>query len=113
MVRIFFDFVLGKITSWSNWVGEELSDGGLTNCLEHAKILKSVAISRNLEGFRDAKGLRHLVHCWSPLLYTFFFSAGELTISLEDVVNIFLLPVFGDENPFDIQLSTEDLKVED
>ena len=28
------------------------------------------------------------------------------------MVNSFLLPVFGDENPFDISLSEEDLKVE-
>ena len=33
-------------------------------------------------------------------------------ITLEDVVNNFLLPVFEDENPFDIDLSGEDLKVE-
>ena len=47
------------------------------------------------------------------LLFTlFFFSVGELTITLEDVVNNFLLSVFGDENPFDISLSKEDLEVE-
>ena len=47
------------------------------------------------------------------LLFTlFFFSVGELTITLEDVVNNFLLPVFGDENPFNISLSKEDLEVE-
>ena len=67
----------------------------------------------NLEGFKDSKGLRHLVRRWCPSLYTFFFSVGELAITLEDVVNNFLLSVFGDENPFDINLSEEDLKVED
>ena len=81
--------------------------------LERASILKAVAISKNLEGFRDAKGLRHLVHHWCPSLHTFFFSVGELTITLEDVVNNFLLPVFGDESPFDINLSEKDLEVED
>ena len=69
--------------------------------------------SRNVEGFRDAKGLRHLVRRWCPSLHTFLFSIGELTITLEDVVNNLLLPAFGDENPFDISLSDEDLKVED
>ena len=29
------------------------------------------------------------------------------------MVNNFLLPVFGDENPFDISLSSENLEVED
>ena len=71
-----------------------------------------MAIFRNLEGFRDAKGLKHLVRRWCPSLHTFFFSVGELTITLEDVVNNFLLPVFGDEDPFDISLSEEDLEVE-
>ena len=91
---------------------KELSDGEFVSCLERVEILKSIAISRNLEGFRDAKGLRHLVHRWCSFLHTFFFSVSELTITLEDVVNNFLLPMFGDENPFDISLFNEDLEVE-
>ena len=90
----------------------ELSDEEFVGHLNRARILKAVAISRNLEGFRDAKGLRHLVRCWCPSFHTFFFSVGELTITLEDVVNNFLLPVFGNENRFDISLSEEDLEVE-
>ena len=92
---------------------KEFSGGEFFSCLECPGILKSVAISRNLEGFKDAKGLRHLVRRWCPSLHTFFFSVGELTITLEDVVNNFLLPVFGDENPFEINLSSEDLEIED
>jgi len=112
-VPIFFDFVPGKIQGWPIWVDKELSDAEFVGRLERAGILKAVAISRNLEGFRDAKGLRHLVRRWCPSLHTFFFSAGELTITLEDVVNNFLLSVFGEESPFDINLSGEDLVVED
>ena len=91
----------------------ELFYGELVGCLKCAGILKAVAISRNLEGFRDAEGLRHLVRCWCPSLHTFFFSVGELIITLVDVVNNFLISVFGDKNPFDISLSNKDLKVED
>jgi len=94
-------------------VDRELFDGEFVGCLECVGILKAVAISRNLEGFRDAKGLRHLVRHWCPSLHTFFFSVGKLSITLEDVVNNFLLSVFGDENPFDISHSDEDLEVED
>ena len=101
------------ITSWSSWVDKDLSDGEFVDCLECAGILKSVAISRNLEGFKDAKGLRHLVRRWCPFLHTFFFFMGELIITLEDVINNFLLPVFSDENPFNISLSNEDFKIED
>lgn len=113
MVPIFFDFVPRKITDWPIWVDRELSDGEFVSCLECARILKAVAISKNLEGLRDAKGFRHLVCHWCPSFHTFFFFVGELTITLEDVVNNFLLPVFGDENPFNISLSSEDLEVED
>ena len=113
MVPIFFDFVLRRIQGWPIWVDRELSDEDFVGRLERAGILKAVAISRNLEGFRDAKGLRHLVHRWCPSLHNFFFSVGELMITLEDVVNNFLLLVFRDENPFDISLFDEDLKVED
>ena len=68
----------------------EFSYGEFVSYLEHAEILKSVAISRNLEGFRDVKGLRHLVCRWCPSLHTFFSSVSEITITLEDVVNNFL-----------------------
>ena len=113
MVPIFFDFIVGKIQGWPIWVDKELSDEEFVGRLERAGILKAVAISRNLEGFRDTKGLRHLVCHWCPALHTFLFYFRELTITLEDVVNNFLLPVLGDENPFDINLSNEDLKVEE
>ena len=91
----------------------KFSYGEFVSYLGRAEILKSVAISRNLEDFRDVKGLRHLVRRWCPSLHIFFFSVSEITITLEDVVNNFLLPVFGEENPFDINLASEDLKVED
>ena len=90
----------------------ELSNEEFVGHLKHARILKAVVISRNLEGIRDTKGLRHLVRHWCPSLHTFFFFVGELTITLEDVVNNFLLPVFGNENRFDINLSEKDLEVE-
>ena len=72
-----------------------------------------MAISRNFKSFKDNKGLKHLVRCCCPSLHTFFFSVGEIMITLEDVVNNFLLPLFGDENPFDISITDEDLEVED
>ena len=82
-------------------------------CLDRAGILKAMAIFRNLKGFRDTKGLRHLVCRWCPSLHTFFFSVSEFTITLEDVVNNLLLPVLGDKSPFDISLSNEDLEIKD
>lgn len=79
-VLIFLDFVVGKIIGWAEWVEKELNDVDFVGFLERAGVLKSVVMTRNLEGFRDIKGLRHLVRCWSPFLHTFFFSMGELII---------------------------------
>ena len=112
-VPIFFDFIPRKITGWPILVNRELSDKEFVGCLDRADILKAMAISRNLKGFRDAKGLRHLVNRWCPSLHTFFSFVVELTITLEDVVNNLLLPVLGDESPFDINLFDEDLQIED
>ena len=58
-------------------MGEELSDGDFTGCLERARILKLVAISKNFGDFRDAKGLRYLVRRWSPFLQHFSFLWGN------------------------------------
>ena len=61
MVPIFFDFIPERIQGWPIWLDRELSDEEFVVLLEYAGILKVVTISRNLEGFRDAKGLKHLV----------------------------------------------------
>ena len=73
-VPIFLDFVASKISDCASWVYRELVDNNFVGCLECVGVLKLVAMTRNLEGFRDVKGLRHLVHRWSPYLHTFFFS---------------------------------------
>ena len=73
MVPIFFYFVAGKIQGWPIWVDKELSDEDFVGRLERTGILKAVVISRNLEGFRDAKDLRHLGRRWCPALHTFLF----------------------------------------
>lgn len=91
---------------------KELSNVDFVGCLECVGVLKSVVMTKNLECFRDFKGLRHLAWGWYPSLHTFFFSIGELNVTLKDVMYTFLLPMFGDKSPFNIQLSIEDLMVE-
>ena len=39
-------------------------------------------------------------------------SCGEITVTLEDVANQLLLPILGDVDPSDIQLSTEEEALE-
>uniref|UniRef100_A0A2N9GHN1 Aminotransferase-like plant mobile domain-containing protein n=1 Tax=Fagus sylvatica TaxID=28930 RepID=A0A2N9GHN1_FAGSY len=49
---------------------------------------------------------------WCTSTHTFFFSWGELTITLEDVENHWLLPVLGDMDPFAVEMSEEETLVE-
>ena len=49
--------------------------------------------------FQDLYNLRHLVRQWYATIHTFFFSCGELTVTLEDVANQLLLPILDDVDP--------------
>ena len=42
----------------------------------------------------------------------FFFSCGELTITLEDVANQLLLPILGDTNLATLEFSSEEEAIE-
>ena len=43
---------------------------------------------------------------------TFFFAHGELTVTLEDIENHWLLPILGDQDPAELELSLEELRIE-
>lgn len=86
------------VVGWSGLM--RVFRAAFVGCLDSAGVLKLVSMLRNLEGYRDIKSLRNLVHQWSPSFNTFFFFVGELTITSEDVVNTFMLPIFGDESSF-------------
>jgi hypothetical protein len=62
--------------------------------------------------FRDTEALRQLVRRWCPSTHTFFFAHGEMTVTLEDVENHWLLPILGDQDPAELELSPEELKIE-
>ena len=80
--------------------------------LQQAGVLKAIDLSRNLSNFRDLYNLRHLVHRWCATTHTFFFSCGELTVTLEDVANQLLLSILGDDDPATIELSLEEEAIE-
>ena len=76
--------------------------------LQRAGVLKAIILSRSLSNFRDLYNLRHLVRRWCATTHTFFFSCGELTVTLEDMTNQLLLPILGDVDPATIELSPEE-----
>jgi hypothetical protein len=75
-------------------------------------VLRSILISRCSNMYRDTETLRQLVRRWCPSTHTFFFAHRELTVTLEDVENHWLLPILGDQGPADLILSLEELEIE-
>jgi hypothetical protein len=62
--------------------------------------------------YRDTESLRQLVRRWCPSTHTFFFAHGELTVTLEDVENHWRLPILGDCDPSEVELSPAEIKAE-
>ena len=91
---------------------KELFDMGFIMALQQVDVLKAVVSSQCLSNYRDSFNLCHLVHRYYNTTYTFFLSCGEITVTLEDVVNQLLLPILGDTDLNDIELSAEEEAVE-
>ena len=62
--------------------------------------------------YQDMESLRQLVRRWCPSTHTFFFAHGELTVTLEDVENHWRLPILGDCDPSEVELSPAEIKAE-
>ena len=58
--------------------------------------------------FKDTEPLREVLRRWCPSTHTFFFSWGELTPTLEDITNHWMLPVLGEHSFSNIELSAEE-----
>ena len=71
-------------------------------------MLKAIISSHCLFNYRDLFDLRHLVRRLCSATHTIFLSCGEITMTLEDVVNQLLLPIFGDTDSSNIELFVEE-----
>ena len=74
--------------------------------------MKAIISSRCLSNYRDLFNLYHLVRRWCSATHTFFLSYGEIIVTLEDMDNQLLLPILGDTDPNNIELSTEEEAME-
>ena len=95
-VPILFEFGPGTFLGWKEWVDKELSNAGFMAVLQQAGVLKAIVSSRCLSNYQDLFDLRHLVRRWCSATYTFFFSCGEIIVTLEDAANQLLLPILSD-----------------
>ena len=112
VVPLIFDFQYSRAIHWETWIDHELADEDFYRHLEQAGVLHSILILRSSNMYRDIEALRQLVRRWCPSTHTFFFAHGELTVTLEDVENYWMLPILGDQDPVEVELSLEELKVE-
>ncbi|CAL8992934.1 unnamed protein product [Prunus brigantina] len=112
-VLLFFQYPCGTSKGWSEWVDRELRDPSTCDILNRAGVLDAIFISKACDIHIEAKMLRHVVRRWSTETHNFICSWGEFAPTLEDVANIFLLPLCGSQDPFHIALTLEDkLKLE-
>ena len=93
---------------WKEWVDRELSDMGFIGLLQRAGVLKAIVMSHCLSNYRDLFNLHHLVRRWCTATHTFFFSCGEITVTLKDVMNQLLLPILDDVDLGSLELSPEE-----
>ena len=75
-------------------------------------MLQAILIPRSSNMYRDTESLRQMVRRWCPSTHTFFFAHSKLTVTLEDVENHWRLPILGDYDPSEIELSPAELKAE-
>jgi hypothetical protein len=111
-VPIDFEFPCSAAADWFHWVADEFLDVKFCALLERAGVAEAILLSRSCNMYRDTEMLRQILRRWCTSTHTFFFSWGELTITLEDVENHWLLPVLGDMDPFAIEMSEEETLVE-
>ena len=78
-----FEFGSGTTLGWKEWVDRELSNMGFMGLLQQAGVLKAIVSSRCLSNYRDIFNLCQ----WCTTTHTFFFSRGEVAMTLEDVAN--------------------------
>ena len=112
LMPILFEFRMGTSLGCKEWVDTELSDVGFMMALQRAGVLKAIVSSLCLSNYRDLFNLRNLIRRWCSATHTFFLSFDKIIVTLEDVANQLLLPILGDTDPNDIELSTEKEAVE-
>ncbi|CAL8118411.1 unnamed protein product [Prunus armeniaca] len=107
-VPLFFQYPCSTSKGWSEWVDAELKNPSTRDILSRAGVLEAIFASKACDIHIEVKTLRHLVRRWSTETHTFICSWGEFTPTLEDVANIFHLPLCGSQDPFHIALTAED-----
>jgi hypothetical protein len=89
----------------------EILDHEFWDNLQKAGVHWSILISRSCGIFRDTEPLCEVLRRWCPAIHTFFFVWGELTLTLEDITNHWMLPIPGELSPSGIKLSAREEEI--
>jgi len=82
------------------------------NILQTVKLVDTILVFFGLKISKDSESLLSLLYRWNSTTHTFFFTGcQEISPSLEDVCEILRLPLFGDDEVFNISLSPDESKV--
>lgn len=106
LVSIHFALPSGNMEDWIGWARDMLVKDGFVEVLCVVGILKSIAMSQNLQISGDIECLCRMVKRWCTSTYSFILAFREITMTLEDVANIMLLHIVGEEDPFHIALTS-------
>nr|XP_011459691.1 PREDICTED: uncharacterized protein LOC105350043 [Fragaria vesca subsp. vesca] len=109
-VPICFRYPAEVIADWSDWVCFEVRKKKFEEAICSAGIKLALFISSFCEIHKDDICLRHVVRRWSLETHTFICSWGEFTPTLEDVCNIMRILIFGEGNPFSMELDEAQTK---
>ncbi|XP_059658415.1 uncharacterized protein LOC132304701 [Cornus florida] len=101
----------GHGRGWDLWTDAMLSDAEFLETLKASRIADAVRNTRELTIPRDVHDLALLVSRWSRDTHTFVTSWGEFTPTIEDVVQLMCLNVFGEHNPGSWVLSEDEVKL--
>lgn len=81
---------------FEEWAKEILAQPGMPKKFHDLGIMRAITQTRRMSVERNSEDLKFLMSRWSTKMHTFVTAWGEFAPTLEDVVALTLLPVFGD-----------------
>lgn len=92
---------------FNKWVGWVIAQPGVKKLFKRLGIMKAITQGRSTAIARNLPHLGFLISRWSTETHTFVVSYVEFISSLENVVVLTLLPLFGDAHSSRVTLSGE------
>lgn len=96
-----------KFDAWAKLI---LAQPGMPKKFQNLGIMRAITQARKESVERNSEDLEFLVSRWSTKMHTFVVTWGEFVPTLEDVVALTSLPMFGDAQVAHFKLKDKDSK---